>query len=132
MFEKNKKPYTDLLGKTNRIVEGTAIKGNLLSSADFRLDGQLLGDFQSKGKLVVGPTGSVMGNIICENCDIEGKFEGKIQVLETLTLKEGAFVKGEVICGKLSIEPGATFNASCDMRSSKPTPALNATEQTEE
>ncbi|MBP6072448.1 MAG: polymer-forming cytoskeletal protein [Flavobacterium sp.] len=132
MFEKNKKPYTDLLGKTNRIVEGTAIKGNILSSADFRLDGQLLGDFQSKGKLVVGPTGSVMGNIICENCDIEGKFEGKIQVLETLTLKEGAFVKGEVICGKLSIEPGATFNASCDMRSSKPTPALNATEQTEE
>lgn len=132
MFEKNKKPYTDLLGKTNRIVEGTAIKGNILSSADFRLDGQLLGDFQSKGKLVVGPTGSVMGNIICENCDIEGKFEGKIQVLETLTLKEGAFVKGEVICGKLSIEPGATFIASCDMRSSKPTPALNATEQTEE
>ena len=132
MFEKNKKPYTDLLGKTNRIVEGTAIKGNILSSADFRLDGQLLGDFQSKGKLVVGPTGSVMGNIICENFDIEGKFEGKIQVLETLTLKEGAFVKGEVICGKLSIEPGATFNASCDMRSSKPTPALNATEQTEE
>jgi cytoskeletal protein CcmA (bactofilin family) len=132
MFEKNKKPYTDLLGKTNRIVEGTAIKGNILSSADFRLDGQLLGDFQSKGKLVVGPTGSVMGNIICENCDIEGKFEGKIQVLETLTLKEGAFVKGEVICGKLSIEPGATFNASCDMRSTKPTPALNATEQPEE
>lgn len=130
MFEKSKKPYTDLLGKTNRIVEGTAIKGNILSSADFRLDGQLIGDFQSKGKLVVGPTGSVLGNIICENCDIEGKFEGKIQVIETLTLKEGAYVTGEVICGKLSVEPGATFNATCDMRSGKPT--TNAKEKPEE
>lgn len=130
MFDKSKKPYTDLLGKTNRIVEGTAIKGNILSPSDFRLDGQLIGDFQSKGKLVVGPTGSVVGNIICENCDIEGKFEGKIQVLETLTLKEGAHVTGEVVCGKLSVEPGATFNATCDMKSGKST--TNAKEKSEE
>ena len=87
MFDKKTKSYTDLLGKTNRIVEGTRIKGNIYSVADFRLDGQLLGDFQSKGKLVVGPTGSVMGNIICENCDIEGKFEGKIQVLTFLPME---------------------------------------------
>jgi hypothetical protein len=26
MFNKKKKPYTELLGKTNRIVEGTIIK----------------------------------------------------------------------------------------------------------
>ncbi len=131
MFEKNKKPYTDLLGKTNRIVEGTAIKGNIQSSADFRLDGQLVGDFESTGKLVVGPTGSVLGNIVCENCDIEGKFEGKIQVSETLTLKEGAYVKGEVICGKLSVEQGAIFNATCNMSSEKSTPTKNAKEQSE-
>jgi cytoskeletal protein CcmA (bactofilin family) len=131
MFEKSKKPYTDLLGKTNRIVEGTAIKGNIQSSADFRLDGQLVGDFQSTGKLVVGPTGSVLGNIVCENCDIEGKFEGKIQVSETLTLKEGAYVKGEVICGKLSVEQGAIFNATCNMSSEKTTQTKNAKEQSE-
>jgi cytoskeletal protein CcmA (bactofilin family) len=131
MFEKSKKPYTDLLGKTNRIVEGTAIKGNIHSSADFRLDGQLVGDFESTGKLVVGPTGSVLGTIVCENCDIEGKFEGKIQVSETLTLKEGAFVKGEVICGKLSVEQGAIFNATCNMSSEKSTPTKNAKEQSE-
>jgi hypothetical protein len=38
MFNKKRKPYTELLGKTNRIVEGTIIK-EILSQADFRLDG---------------------------------------------------------------------------------------------
>jgi hypothetical protein len=36
MFEKNSKSYPDLLGKTNRIVEGTTIKGDIVSPSDFR------------------------------------------------------------------------------------------------
>ena len=65
MFEKSPKSYTDLLGKTNRIVEGTTIQGDIISPADFRLDGHLVGNFQSKGKIVIGPAGSVKGDIIC-------------------------------------------------------------------
>lgn len=64
MFEKKPKSYTDLLGKTNRIVEGTIIKGNIHSHADFRLDGNLVGNFQSEGKIVIGPAGSVKGDIL--------------------------------------------------------------------
>ena len=87
MFEKSPKSYTDLLGKTNRIVEGTSIKGDIISPADFRLDGHLTGNFQSKGKIVIGPAGSVIGDITCKNADIEGKFNGKIQVQEILNIK---------------------------------------------
>jgi len=116
MFEKSPKSYTDLLGKTNRIVEGTTIKGDIISSADFRLDGHLAGNFQSKGKIVIGPAGSVQGDIICKNADIEGSFDGKIQVQEILNVKSKAHIHGEVICGKLSVEPGAEFSASCVMK----------------
>ena len=116
MFDKKTKSYTDLLGKTNRIVEGTIIKGDIVSPADFRLDGHLIGNFESKGKLVIGPAASVKGDIICKNCDIEGRFDGKIQVLEILNLKAKASVHGEVVCGKLSVEPGAEFCASCIMK----------------
>ncbi|WP_396195645.1 polymer-forming cytoskeletal protein [Flavobacterium sp.] len=116
MFEKSPKSYTDLLGKTNRIVEGTTITGDIISPADFRLDGHLIGNFQSKGKIVIGPAGSVKGDIICKNADIEGHFEGKIQVLEILNVKSKSHIKGEVICGKLSVEPGAEFSASCVMK----------------
>ena len=116
MFDKKTKSYTDLLGKTNRIVEGTFIKGDIISQADFRLDGELTGNFQTKGKIVIGPAGSVTGDIICKNADIEGKFNGKIQVAEILNVKHKASIYGEVICGKLSVEPGADFSASCLMK----------------
>jgi cytoskeletal protein CcmA (bactofilin family) len=116
MFEKSPKSYTDLLGKTNRIVEGTTITGDINSPADFRLDGHLIGNFQSKGKIVIGPAGSVKGDIICKNADIEGRFEGKIQVQEILNVKSKSHIVGEVVCGKLSVEPGAEFSASCVMK----------------
>ncbi len=116
MFDNKPKSYTELLGKTNRIVEGTTIKGNIISQADFRLDGELIGNFQSKGKIVIGPAGSVTGDILCRNADIEGKFNGKIHAVEILNVKQKASIYGEVVCGKLSVEPGADFSASCLMK----------------
>ncbi|UOK43186.1 MULTISPECIES: bactofilin family protein [Flavobacterium] len=116
MFDKPQKSYTDLLGKTNRIVEGTTIEGNIVSQADFRLDGHLKGNFSSAGRLVIGPSGSVTGDVICRTADIEGKFDGKIDVTEMLNIRSKAVIKGEAIVGKLSVEPGADFSASCVMR----------------
>lgn len=115
MFEKAKKSGTELLGKTNRIVEGTSIIGDIVSKADFRLDGELIGNFTSQGKLVIGPSGIVKGEIICHNADIEGEFQGKLKVLEVLNIKATAHIHGEIAVGKLSIEPGAEFTATCTM-----------------
>lgn len=117
MFDKSPKQSADL-GKTNRIVEATLITGDINSSADFRLDGRLEGNFKSTGKLVIGPSGSVKGTIVAKNADIEGKFEGKIQVEEMLSLKSTANIQGEVVCSKLAIEPGAIFTATCVMKNS--------------
>ena len=117
MFDKVKKNGTELLGKTNRIVEGTSIVGDIVSKADFRLDGELIGNFTSQGKLVIGATGVIKGEIICNNADIEGEFHGKIKVLEVLNIKATAKIHGEVAVGKLSIEPGAEFTATCTMLS---------------
>lgn len=112
--EKNEKG----LGQTNRIVEGTVITGNIESKTDFRLDGILIGNYTSTSKLVIGPSGEVQGDIKCVNVDIEGKFSGKLEVSELLGVKGTAKIKGEVITGKLSVEPGAVFDASCAMKSS--------------
>jgi cytoskeletal protein CcmA (bactofilin family) len=132
MFDKKPKSYTDLLGKTNRIVEGTIIKGDIISHADFRLDGELIGNFQSSGKIVIGPAGSVTGDIICKNADIEGKFDGKIQVAEVLNVKSKSSIHGEVVCGKLAVEPGADFSASCTMKTNIKNLMLNDGQQTQQ
>jgi cytoskeletal protein CcmA (bactofilin family) len=116
MFEKSPKTIKDPFAKTNRIVEGTTIKGDIISQADFRLDGQLIGNFTSSGKIVIGPTGSVNGDIKCINADIEGAFNGRIEVEELLTVKAKAVITGDVIVGKLAVEPGAEFTATCAMK----------------
>ena len=73
----------------------------------------------------------VMGDIIAENVDIEGRFEGRIKVSGMLSLKSKAVVKGEVMVGKLSVEPGADFSASCIMKSSVQPPVVPPTSTTE-
>ena len=115
MFEKSPKASADSLGKTSRIVEGTVIRGNIVSQTDFRMDGELIGNFESNAKIVIGPAGIIVGELICKNADIEGKFEGKIKVAELLTVKSKAVINGEVTTAKLSVEPGAEFTASCTM-----------------
>lgn len=116
MFEKPKN-QDHLLGKTNRIVDGTLIKGDIITLADFRLDGKLNGNFTSEGKIVIGATGEVNGDIICKSIDIEGTFSGKLKAEGMLNVKSKAHISGEVIVGKLSVEPGARFEASCEMKS---------------
>lgn len=102
----------------NRINEGTHIKGDVESKGYFRIDGKVEGTISNPSKVVIGKTGSVVGKLSCQNADIEGKFEGNLDVTGTLTLKSSAHIEGEVVVGKLAVEPGATFNASCSMQGS--------------
>jgi cytoskeletal protein CcmA (bactofilin family) len=101
--------------KPNTIVEGTTIKGDVSTNGDFRIDGQLNGSIRCQGKIVVGQTGSIDGEIICQNADLSGTVNAKVTVEQLLTLKSTARLKGEVNTSKLSIEPGATFTGTCNM-----------------
>jgi len=99
----------------NMISNGSTINGEIISTGDFRIDGVLNGNISTKGKIVIGDTGSVYGEIICKNADILGKVEGKIFVTELLSLKATANIRGEIKINKLAIEPGCKFNGTCDM-----------------
>jgi cytoskeletal protein CcmA (bactofilin family) len=101
--------------RLNRIVEGTHIEGDIKSDSNIRIDGYLKGTITVKGRLVLGPTGKIDGNINCKNADLEGKLNGTIEVDELLSLKSTAKLQGEISTNKLSIEPGAIFSGNCKM-----------------
>ena len=103
---------------------GTEIVGNITSSSDIRIDGSLSGNLKTKGKVVIGETGSVLGEIHCKNADVDGRIEGKIVVAELLSLKAPSDIKGDIVAKKLAIEPGAKFTGNCKM--STDTPQINA------
>lgn len=118
MFSENKKPKTmsELGGQPNRIEKNTKIKGEIVSEADFRIDGKLDGNLKTSGKVVIGKDGYIKGKVECVNADIEGSFNGELLVSDLLSLKSAAVIEGDVFVSKLSVEPGATFNASCSMK----------------
>lgn len=103
----------------NLVGAGTVIKGNIVSNGDIRIDGNLVGTIESKGKVVVGSTGSIEGDVVCTNADISGSVKGKVTVAELLTLKATSGVEGDIIIGKLVIEPGAMFEGKCSMEKSR-------------
>ncbi len=120
MFSDNKKgrdqAVTDFSRNQNKISEGTKIVGDIISEGGFRIEGTIEGTFKTSGKVVVGSSGFIKGTLECSDADFEGKFSGTLNVSNTLSLKPTAHIEGEVTVGKLAVEPGANFNASCNMK----------------
>ena len=114
------KPGITETPSVNIIGAGTVIEGDIKSEGDIRIDGTLNGSLITKGKLVLGTTGMVDGEVSCQNGDISGIITGKIKVAELLSLKATSKLSGDITTNKLSIEPGANFSGSCAMAGSVP------------
>ncbi len=116
MFNTNKIPQKTKAMERNVIAKNTTIVGDIKSDGDFRIDGALNGTLTTNGRVIIGAEGSIKGKVEATNADIEGTFSGNLLVSNTLTIKATANISGEVIIGKLSVEPGASFNATCAMK----------------
>lgn len=113
---KDKKNQTTKTMERNVIAKNTTIVGEIKSDGDFRIDGNLEGTLVTNGRVIIGVDGHIQGKVEAANADIEGKFSGNLQVSKTLTIKGTANISGDVVIGKLSVEPGAIFNATCAMK----------------
>ena len=107
---------TDNGTAVNLISQGTEITGDIKSTCDVRIDGVLNGNMVAKGKVVIGPTGRVKGEVECKNSEVSGVIDGKITVTQLLNLKASSKITGTIITNKLSIEPGAVFTGNCAMK----------------
>ncbi len=109
----------DASQQINILGEGTKIKGDIISSGDIRIDGEMVGNLTTKGKLVIGPKGKIDGQVQAANVEVSGFIKGKVTVNELLTMKASAKIEGDLVAGKLAVEPGAIFSGSCSMGVSK-------------
>ena len=115
----------------NLISNGTDITGDIKSTGDIRIDGTLKGNLNTKGKVVIGPTGKVSGEIICKNSEVSGVIEGKINVGQLLNLKASSKILGDITTSKLSIEQGASFSGNCKMSENTNYGGASSTKETE-
>ncbi|HSI71149.1 MAG TPA: polymer-forming cytoskeletal protein [Gillisia sp.] len=133
MFNKTNTPGNnpESSKEQSRIAAGTVITGDIEAKGGFRIEGTIKGNVTTAGKVVISKGGLIEGNLTCQNADFEGRFKGKLVVQDTLTLRSTAVIEGEVISGKLSVEPGASFNATCAMKGNVKTLSKDGQKQKE-
>lgn len=113
--KEQKRVAEEISNSSNTIGKGTFLTGNIETYGNLRIEGKIKGDVKSKSKIVLGHSCNVEGNILAQNADIEGEVNGKIEISELLVLKATAIVNGDIVTGKMVVEPGAVFNGTCKM-----------------
>lgn len=99
----------------NQFGQGTTINGDVSTEGDIRIDGKVTGTVTSKAKVVLGATGVVEGDIVCQNAYIDGRVNGNMEVAELLILSKSSHISGDIKIKKLVVEEGAKFNGRCSM-----------------
>ena len=120
MLKSSKKnaPVIDGSGEMNHISFGTKIIGDVISSGNFRLDGELEGNLVSESRVVLGESCVLKGTLKAQNAEISGKINGVAEISDELVLKRTAQIDGEITVGKIHIESGAQFNGDIKMGTS--------------
>tara|TARA_Y100000996_G_scaffold267406_1_gene210485 strand:- start:68 stop:478 length:411 start_codon:yes stop_codon:yes gene_type:complete len=108
------------------IESSTKIVGDIVSKADFRIDGVVEGNITTTGKVVVGKSGKISGKLNCSNADVSGSISGHIQISETLSLMSESYIQGDITTAKLSVEEGAQVDATIVMKTGKQLKAVES------
>lgn len=113
--KEEKRVAEEISNSSNTIGKGTFLEGNVETYGNIRIEGKVTGNVKSKSKVALGPSSLVQGNVTAQNADLEGEVKGRIEVAELLVLKATAVIHGDIVTGKLVVEPGALFNGTCKM-----------------
>lgn len=104
------------INEVNRIASGAIFKGDIATANDIRIDGTFEGRLYSEARVVVGEKAVVKGDIFCTFVDFNGTMtEGRFYVKDTLTLKAGCSVHGDLFFERLQVELDAKFIGKCQV-----------------
>lgn len=103
----------------NTVNEGTTLTGDLVAESDIRIDGTINGDLKCKAKVIIGPKGKINGTVNCDSAVIEGAFDGKLEVRESLVIKETANIVGDIITKNIAMSAGCAFDGTLSTKVNK-------------
>ena len=90
-----------------------SFKGELTFEGGMRLEGRFEGKMESKGKLQVGKSAHITGDLSVGQVTIEGNFKGNVNGSERVELASTAQVLGDIRAPRLVVAEGATFVGNC-------------------
>lgn len=96
-------------GQRMIIPEGVIIEGSLTSGSDTDIGGRIDGNITVEGRLQLGPSALISGNVRAASCKIEGLVEGKVECSEDLELGQTGRLNADVLAGKRINIAGQVF-----------------------
>ena len=102
----------------NRIAAGAKFTGDIATVNDIRIDGSFEGRLFSEARVVVGEKAVVKGDIFATFIDFNGSMlGGNFYVKDTLSLKSGCVVEGDLFFQRFQVELDAKFTGRCQVMS---------------
>ena len=115
-FMSNNKENVSVDAEITRLAYGTELKDAVLKAkGDVRIDGKFSGKIETKGKLIIGDSAEIHGDVVCLGAEVSGKMEGNVYAGDCVTLKSTCVFRGVLNITKLCIERGAAFDGTCKM-----------------
>ena len=110
---------TATIGKAVRIV------GQIYTKEDLNVDGDVEGTIESTdNKVTIGTTGRVQASVKAREVVIFGQVQGNVEAADKVDIRREAKLVGDITTARISIEDGALFKGSIDIR--KPEPKAGA------
>lgn len=94
---------------TSTIIPNCHISGTFKSEGNIRLEGSVEGKIICKGKVVIGESGKVEGDIECVDADISGTIIGNISASGIVNINKGGNVNGDITAENIKMDLGAKF-----------------------
>lgn len=111
--------------KVNTVIgKETCFKGSIRAKGLIRIDGEMEGEIETQGDVVVGEGGKVKLDLKARHVAVAGQFEGSLEAEGKLEIKKSGIVTGTVKANGLLIDDGAHFSGSIEM-DRKDQPALS-------
>jgi cytoskeletal protein CcmA (bactofilin family) len=101
-------------GEVTIVGQGAKLEGNVVSAGSLRIDGQVKGQINAEGDVMLSPQSQVDADIHAQNV-VAGRFKGSIVVKGRAEISRGGRVDGDITSKTLVVEEGATFQGQSIM-----------------
>lgn len=112
-------PRNAVINNTEQATIGKSlvIKGEVTGSESLYIDGRVEGAINLPGnRVTVGRNGQVQANINAKEVVVLGKVKGNVTASDRVDIRNEGSLGGDVVCQRISIEDGAWFKGSIDIR----------------
>src|SRR6266700_3550585 len=104
-------------GEQATIGKSLIVKGELTGSESLYIDGKVEGAINLPGnRVTVGRNGQVQANVNAKEVVVLGKVKGNVTASDRVDIRNEGSLAGDVVCQRVSIEDGAYFKGSIDIR----------------